>query len=96
MAQLEFLQEEAEKQAEVCKVFAYPRRILILWALESGDLTVGEIAKAVGESVQNTSHHLRLMKGIGILAATREGKTIRYSIADHNLCDCLLKNAVQD
>jgi ArsR family transcriptional regulator len=93
MDEIEKIYLKAQEQAELCKTFAYPRRILILWVLAGGDLVVGEIAKAIGASVQNTSHHLRIMKGIGILRAKRDGKTIRYSIADKDRCESLLSKA---
>ena len=93
MDEIEKINERAQEQAELCKAFGYPRRILILWALAQGDLAVSEIAKAIGATVQNTSHHLRIMKGIGILQAKREGKHIRYSIANKDRCKSLLNKA---
>ena len=93
MNEVESIQEKAYKQAELCKIFAYPRRILILWVLARSDMPVGEIADAIGATVQNTSHHLRIMKRFGILHAEREGKIIRYSIADKDQCQCLLSMA---
>jgi DNA-binding transcriptional ArsR family regulator len=93
MIELEQAHQIAQEQAELCKGFSYPSRILILWALAKKDLAVGEIATAVGASVQNTSHHLRIMKGIGILHAHRDGQSIRYGIADRGRCQTLLNEA---
>ena len=83
----------AEQQAEICKVFSNPKRILILWALAENDLAVGEIAVAVGATVQNTSHHLRLMKDRGILYANRIGQSVSYGIASTESTEPLLKKA---
>lgn len=83
----------AEKQAEICGVFSNPRRILILWTLLDQEITVGEIATAVSASLQNTSHHLRLMKDKGILNSRRDGQSIYYRIERPELVKELLLKA---
>jgi DNA-binding transcriptional ArsR family regulator len=93
MNELEQAHQIAQDQAELCKIFSHPSRILILWALIRKDLSVGDIARFVGASVQNTSHHLRIMKGIGILHAHRKGQSIFYGIADEDKCQNLLRKA---
>lgn len=93
MIELKQTHQIAEEQAELCKIFSHPSRILILWALTDRDLSVGEIAENVGASIQNTSHHLRIMKGIGILHAHREGQLVYYGIADEDRCRNLLRMA---
>jgi DNA-binding transcriptional ArsR family regulator len=80
----------AERQSEICKTFSNPTRILILWTLSDDELSVGEIAHAVNASIQNTSHHLRIMKDKGILNARREGQTIFYAIHDREIVQNLL------
>jgi DNA-binding transcriptional ArsR family regulator len=80
----------AEQQAEICKTFSNPTRILILWTLSEDELSVGEIANAVNASIQNTSHHLRIMKDRGILNARRQGQTIFYAIQDREIVRSLL------
>jgi DNA-binding transcriptional ArsR family regulator len=59
--------QHAERQSQLCRVFSNPTRILILWVLANQELCVSEIAQAVNASIQNTSHHLRLMRDKGIL-----------------------------
>jgi DNA-binding transcriptional ArsR family regulator len=81
----------AEHQAEICKAFSNPTRILILWTLSEEELSVGEIANTVNASIQNTSHHLRIMKDKGILNARRQGQTIFYSIHDREMVESLLE-----
>ena len=79
----------AETQARLFQVFTNPRRVLILWALDEQEMSVGEIAKAVEASLQNTSQHLRLMRDRSILTCRREGQTIYYRVADLRLLDRL-------
>lgn len=88
------LQREAERQAAICSVFGNSKRVLILWALADGELSVSQIAGAVGLSLQNTSQHLRLMKERGILRSRREGQTIFYAVAEDKLlqsCEHILR-----
>ncbi|MCA9952889.1 MAG: helix-turn-helix transcriptional regulator [Anaerolineales bacterium] len=70
----------ATQQADICGVFANPKRILILWTLAGTEKSVGEIATAVNTSLQNTSQHLRIMKKKGILCTRRDAQTIYYRI----------------
>lgn len=79
------LLEMAERQAEICKIFANVNRILILWVLQDQDLSVGDIAEAIGSTLPNTSQHLRLMKDKEILVSRRDGQAVLYHIADHYL-----------
>ncbi|MBP6472449.1 MAG: winged helix-turn-helix transcriptional regulator [Chloroflexi bacterium] len=73
-------EELAERQADICRVFANPRRVLILWAVAESEKSVTDIAEAIGASLQNTSQHLHLMKEKGILYSRREAQTIYYGL----------------
>lgn len=84
----------AENQAELCSVFANPRRVLIVWTLIEQEKSVSEIAATVGLSLQNTSQHLHLMKERGVLDSRREAQTIYYRIAENelaSLCPLLIR-----
>lgn len=82
--------ERAKRQANICRVFGNARRVLILWALANGEMSVGQIASAVDTSLQNTSQHLRLMQDKGMLVSRRDGSTVYYRINDDALQNCLL------
>jgi DNA-binding transcriptional ArsR family regulator len=86
--------DRAEKQAAFCRVIGHSRRLLILWQLSDGELSVNEIAAQVGSTLQNISQHLTLLKKYGIITARREGQTIYYRIANHEWarsCPALLR-----
>ncbi len=70
----------AQQQAEICNLFGNPNRVLILWTISTEEQSVGDIATAIGASLQNTSQHLRLMRNKGVLTARREGNTIYYRL----------------
>jgi ArsR family transcriptional regulator len=73
---------DVQEQAEFCGILSNSRRIQIVWALGNRELTVSDISKEIGSSMQNTSQHLRLMKNKGLLQSRREGREIYYRIAD--------------
>jgi DNA-binding transcriptional ArsR family regulator len=77
------LKELAIQQAELYRVFSNATRLQILWALEEGELSVGEIAAVAETSLQNISQHLHLMLDKGLLTSRREAQTIYYRIADN-------------
>jgi DNA-binding transcriptional ArsR family regulator len=69
-------------QAEILKTLASPRRIEILHALAAGPIEVGRLANAVGASQPNVSQHLAVLRGAGIVEAERDGREVRYRLAD--------------
>jgi DNA-binding transcriptional ArsR family regulator len=81
------LMKLAETQAGICGVFGNAKRLLILWTLGKGEMSVSEIASAIDCSLQNTSQHLHLMKDKDILASRREGQTIYYRIQQNELME---------
>ena len=67
--------------AEVAKALASGRRAEIVDLLAQGERPVEEIATEIGQSVANTSHHLRAMARGGIVTTRREGTHIFYRLA---------------
>jgi DNA-binding transcriptional ArsR family regulator len=69
-----------ELQADLIRVLANPKRLMIVNLLGQGPGTVTEIAERLSLSLQNTSQHLRLMRDRGIVRAARDGREVRYSL----------------
>lgn len=67
--------------AEIAKALASGRRAEIVDLLAQGERSVDEIAAEIGQSVANTSHHLRAMARAGLLTTRREGTRIYYGLA---------------
>ncbi|MCL4528579.1 MAG: metalloregulator ArsR/SmtB family transcription factor [Chloroflexi bacterium] len=85
------VQDLAERQAALCKIFSSAQRVLILWFLAEKERTVSEIAEAIGASLPSSSQHLRLMELNNILESRRERQNIYYRIADTDLLrNCLV------
>jgi rhodanese-related sulfurtransferase len=71
--------------AEVAKALASGRRAEIADLLAQGERPVEEIAAEIGQSVANTSHHLRAMARAGIVATRRDGTRIFYRLASERV-----------
>jgi ArsR family transcriptional regulator, virulence genes transcriptional regulator len=69
-------------QAEILKTLASPRRLEILHELARGPVEVGRLAKAIGASQPNVSQHLSMLRTAGIVEAARDGREVRYRLAD--------------
>jgi DNA-binding transcriptional ArsR family regulator len=69
-------------QAEVLKTLANPRRLEILHALADGPLEVGRLANVIGATQPNVSQHLAILRNAGVLEAQRDGREVRYQLAD--------------
>ena len=82
-------------QAEVLKTLASPRRLEILHALAHGPIEVGRLAKAIGASQPNVSQHLAVLRAAGIVEAERDGREVRYRLADPDvMVACALMRSV--
>ncbi len=69
-------------QAEVLKTLASPRRLEILHVLVRGPLEVGRLAETIGATQPNVSQHLAMLRAAGIVEAERDGREVRYRLAD--------------
>jgi ArsR family transcriptional regulator len=69
-------------QAEVLRTLASPRRLEILHMLARGPIEVGRLAEAIGATQPNVSQHLAVLRSAGIVEAERDGREVRYRLAD--------------
>ncbi|MDQ4118545.1 MAG: metalloregulator ArsR/SmtB family transcription factor [Actinomycetota bacterium] len=71
------------RAAEVLDVLGEVNRLSILLALQhAGDLCVSDLAVAVGMSDSAVSHALRLLRAHQMVTAHRQGRLVRYRLAD--------------
>jgi DNA-binding transcriptional ArsR family regulator len=63
------------------------RRILL--RLLDGPTYPAELADALGTSRAGVSNHLACLRGCGLVAATRQGRQVRYELADPRLAHAL-------
>jgi ArsR family transcriptional regulator len=72
-------------QAEVLKTLAHPRRLAIVHRLAQGPCEVGRLADDLGLTQPNVSQHLAVLRGAGIVEADRDGREVRYRLADDDV-----------
>lgn len=68
--------------AVMAKAMANGRRAEILDVLAQGERSVEELAGEIGQSVPNTSQHLRHLAQAGLVSGRRQGSHVIYSLAD--------------
>jgi rhodanese-related sulfurtransferase len=73
--------------AEVAKALASGRRAEIADVLAQGARSVEEVADEIGQSVANTSHHLRAMARAGLVTTRRDGTRVFYALASERVAE---------
>jgi rhodanese-related sulfurtransferase len=66
--------------AEVAKALASGRRAELIDVLAQGERHVDDLADELGQSVANTSFHLRVLATAGLVATRREGTRVYYRL----------------
>jgi ArsR family transcriptional regulator len=79
--------QRAEHIAEVLKAVAHPLRLRIVATLCAGESCVNALAERLGVPQPIVSQQLRILRGHGLVAATREGGFARYRLAEPALKD---------
>ncbi len=75
--------------ASVCKGLADPKRLIILYALRSGELSVSEICEEAGFAQANVSQHLAVLRDRGLVHARKEGQFVYYSVSSPKIIEAL-------
>jgi rhodanese-related sulfurtransferase len=73
--------------AEVAKAMANGRRAELIDVLVQGERHVEELAAEIGQSVANTSFHLRVLATAGLVTTRRDGNRIHYRPASPHVAD---------
>jgi len=82
----ELLQQNPMDVAKVFKALSDDTRIKIAYTLSLEDeLCVCDVANIVGATTATTSHHLRLLKNLGLAKYRKEGKLVYYSLDDDHV-----------
>jgi DNA-binding transcriptional ArsR family regulator len=72
----------SEIKADLFKALGHAGRVRILEVLRDGDRTVAEMLPLVGLEASHLSQQLGILRRARVVSATREGASVRYSIAD--------------
>jgi ArsR family transcriptional regulator len=76
-----------ELQANICKGFSDPKRLLIIHELRTGEKSVGQLGSALEVSQPNISQHLSILREHGLVTTRREGTTVYYSLTSPKIAE---------
>jgi ArsR family transcriptional regulator len=68
--------------ATFCGALGDPKRLQIVDALRDGELTVGQLADAIGARQANASQHLAVLRQRGLVRARRVHTSVYYRLTD--------------
>jgi DNA-binding transcriptional ArsR family regulator len=78
--------QEAARIADVFDLLSDPSRVRVLFALlEAGEVCVCDLAEMVDMSSSALSHALRLLRTAGVVTNRRDGRMMRYRLADSHV-----------
>jgi ArsR family transcriptional regulator len=82
------------RAAETIKLLGHPERLKIVEILESGESTVSEIQAELDLPQAIVSQHLAKLRGLGIVAAERDGVHVYYRVMEpkvRHILECIRK-----
>lgn len=62
------------------KILSGRTRIIVIWELLGGEMSVTELATAVGASTTSVSQQLAILRGEGVVTTRRSGQKVFYSL----------------
>lgn len=87
--------DQVEGVETIFKALSDATRMKIIYALTQEDeLCVCDVAAIIGISTATASHHLRLLRTLGIAKNRKQGKLVYYSVKDHHITS-LVKIAIE-
>lgn len=69
-----------EAQAKIFKALGHPSRLLMVEALQKGELCVCDLQLLVGDDMSTISRHLAVLREAGVVASRKEGTNIHYRL----------------
>jgi ArsR family transcriptional regulator len=79
-----------ERQGRIFRALADETRLRILGLLRVREMCVCEIMVALDLTQPTASHHLRILKGSGLIADARKGKWVFYKTVDPRFVERIL------
>ncbi|MDQ3678026.1 MAG: metalloregulator ArsR/SmtB family transcription factor [Actinomycetota bacterium] len=80
---------DARHVARVMGALSTPSRVRILGRLREGPCTVGELTAAVQMEQPAVSHQLRILRDLGLVTGSRNGRHVTYGLYDPHVASLL-------
>ena len=84
-------EEDFYDLADLYKMFSDSTRVRILWVLSNGEMCVCDIAALLDMSKSAISHQLKSLRLANLVKYRKQGKEVRYSLADSHVKDIFEK-----
>ncbi|MBE2268262.1 MAG: winged helix-turn-helix transcriptional regulator [Anaerolinea sp.] len=85
--------DNARQIARFFQVLADPTRVRLIRALADGEWCVSDLTRALGMDQPAVSHQLKFLREQGLVAWTKTGRHVYYTLADNHLREILLASA---
>ena len=92
-------QSSVDSLSEIFRALSEPTRIKIIYLLSSEEMCVHDLTTLLDSSQSSISHHLKILKLNNLVKARRDGKSVYYSLANHDASGMLsrcLRNVEPD
>jgi len=78
--------QNATHMSRIFKALADETRVKVALSLcHADELCVCDVANIIGTTIPNVSHHLRLLKNLGLAKSRKDGKLVFYSLDDDHV-----------
>ncbi|MFC4323771.1 ArsR/SmtB family transcription factor [Litchfieldia salsa] len=83
---MEVFNQNTLEVSKIFKALSDDTRVKIAYALSiESELCVCDVASIVGSTTATASHHLRLLRNLGLAKYRKEGKLVYYSLDDEHV-----------
>ena len=79
-----------DSAGELLRALAAPIRIAIVLQLRESQRCVHELVDALDVPQPLVSQHLRVLKAAGVVTGERNGREVKYRLADHHLAEIVV------
>jgi len=79
------LAQKSDSAATLLAAMANQSRLMILCHLLNEELSVGELGERVGLNQSALSQHLSKLRALGLVKTRRDGQSIHYRLASHEV-----------
>ncbi len=77
--------QDMERVTDTFKALSNPIRVAIVRQLASGPRAVHELVDALGVAQPRVSEHLAILRGVRLVTAVREGRSVTYHLVDEHV-----------
>lgn len=78
-----------QAKAELFRTMGHPVRVRVLELLQERPRAVHELLAEIDVEPSNLSQQLAVLRRAGLVASTREGATVRYTLATSDVSDVM-------